>query len=52
MNANKEYSEKVLYSHGERCRYKGKTYQASCYKAHLQNINPEDGVDVFWLEIS
>lgn len=46
----KEYDEEICYSHGEKCMYKGKIYQASCYNAHVQGINPKKGVDVFWLE--
>jgi len=46
----KEYDEEILYSHGEKCMYEGKIYQASCYNAHVQGINPKKGVDVFWLE--
>ena len=46
----KEYDEKILYSHGEKCMYKSKIYQASCYNAHLQGITPKEGIDVFWLE--
>ena len=47
----KEYDEKILYSHGEKCMYKGKIYQASCYHINgIRDINPEEGINVFWPE--